>query len=203
MGLDGLFRDLTYSSHFPAIYFNSLVESRLGFRTEANRRKFAEVINARGYPAYKNGAQAAVMGGASDNTPFAPLPLQKSFFEMTLAMLDRAGIDTYFMITPFSQTGAHAHDPRYQEAYLEFVRRVGSQYRHFHLLQRQVPVWPNSLFADGVHLNENGADVFSQQLDDCIKEPGVQNEPHAACEFESSRRAVKTANANVHNKAAS
>lgn len=182
IGIDGLFRDITYSSHFPAIYFNSLIESRLALRTDKNREKFAEVIKTRGYPSYGNGPQAPVHALPLDARPFAPLPLQQRFFDMTVAMLDRAGIDTYFLITPYSTQGAHAHAQQYMDAYLAFVRQTGTSYPHFHLLQQQVPVWPDAMFVDGQHLSEPGADAFSRQLDRCLED--------AACGFEWLDRAA-------------
>lgn len=175
IGLDGLFRDITYSSHFPAIYFNSLIESRLVLRADTNRAKFAEVIRTRGYPSYGNGPQAPLPAATADARPFAPLPLQQRFFDMTVAMLDRAGIDTYFLITPYSAHGAQAHTPRYMDAYLAFVRQAGARYPRFHLLQQQVPVWPDAMFVDGQHLSEPGAEAFSRALNRCIED--------AACGF--------------------
>jgi hypothetical protein len=202
IGVDGLFRDLAYSSHFPAIYFNSLVESRLLFREEKNRAKFAEVIHARGYPSYGNGGQIGAAGVDAADTPFAPLPLQKSFFEKTVAMLDRAGIETYFMITPHSETGAHAHDTRYKEAYLAYLRGMAAQYRHFHLLQQQVPIWPDAMFADGQHLNGHGADAFSRQLNRCVEAAGTQTDSQTACDMAWIGQPMHTADVTPSGKVA-
>jgi hypothetical protein len=183
MGIDGLLRDLTYASHFPGIYFNSLVESRLALRAQKNRQKFDEVINTRGYPSYGNGTRAALTATAPDDTPFAPLPLQKSFFEKTVAMLDQAGIDTYFLITPYSEKSSRAQSSQYMAAYVEFLRQMRSRYPHFHLLQEEVPLWPDTMFVDGSHLNENAANIFSQQFDHCIETSRTQTASHANCEL--------------------
>jgi len=183
IGIDGLFRDLAYSIRFPAIYFNSLVESRLALRAESNHEKFEQVIRARGYPSYGNGTRDAAVVEAADDTGFAPLPLQKRYFEMTVAMLDRAGIETYFLITPYSENGGHAQNRRYMDDYLALLRGVGAQYRHFHLMQDHVPLWPDAMFVDGQHLNEHGADVLSRQLNRCIEDGTVQAATRAGCEL--------------------
>ena len=202
IGLDGLMRDVTYSTRFPAIYFNSLIESKVLLRADANRQKFNEVMLSRGYPTYKAGAHVDEGPAKGGDKPFTPLPLQESFFEKTVAMLDRAGIDTFFMITPFNQANPRALNPGYQEAYLALIRRLGSQYPHFHLLQQQAPVWPNIYFADGVHLNEEGADTFSRQLDHCLQELGTPGDPDDRCKFDSIKHALKTANTTVREKPA-
>lgn len=175
MGMSGLLRDMIYASHFPAIYFDSLVESRLIGRAELNRKKFQQVIDSRGYPAYQRGAAiplAARVNDAAtinDGAIFAPLPLQLSYFEKTLTILERAGVDTYFLITPYSNVGAHAGNARYKAAYLAYLRSLPSRYTHFHLLQDNVPVWSDAMFADSAHLNERGAHAFSHQLNGCIE----------------------------------
>jgi hypothetical protein len=203
IGIDGLFRDVAYSSHFPAIYFNSLIESRLLFRMDENRRKYAEVINARGYPAYKRGAQVRLASAGSDEAPFTPLPLQQRFFEMTVSMLEQAGIKTYFLIAPFSESGPHAHNRAYQAAYIEFLRHTSSQHPNLHLMQNQVPVWPNSMFADGVHLNQNGADVFSRQLNQCVETSEPHSVMYAACGFQWVDKAAGANDVQIRNKASS
>lgn len=182
MGIDGLLRDIIYSTRFPAIYFDSLVEGRLLGRGDINRKKFAEVIDARGYPAYKRGAAfVAAHDIVNDTASFAPLPLQQSYFEKTVRMLDRAGIDTYFLITPYSNGGSHAGNAGYKDAYLAYLHRISSKYPRFHLLQEQVPVWPDSMFADSAHLNETGAKIFSGYLNTCVKTVGGAR---SQCDFQ-------------------
>jgi hypothetical protein len=200
IGIDGLFRDVAYSTRFPAIYFNSLIESRLLLRTEENHRKYAEVISARGYPAYKSGAQVRMVDASTDDAPFTPLPLQQRFFEMTVSMLKQAGIETYFLIAPFSENGPHAHNQAYQAAYIEFLRRTSLHHQNLHLMQDQVPVWPNSMFADGVHLNRNGADVFSRQLNQCIEANSPVLDLHATCGFQWVDQAVDVNSVKVQNR---
>lgn len=201
MGIDGFLRDLTYASHFPGIYFTSLVESRLGLRTQKNRQKFDEVINARGYPSYGNGTRATVADVAPDNSAFAPLPLQKSFFEMTVAMLDREKIDTYFLITPYSEKSSRAKSSRYMSAYLQFLRQMSAQYPHFHLLQEEVPFWPEAMFVDGSHLNENAANIFSRQFNHCVQSFSQQTDAQIRCELGWKKPASGMSNPIVLNKA--
>lgn len=185
LGLDGMFRDIAYAHGFPAIYFDSLLDSRLMARTETNRKKFSEVVLARGYPSYGRPAQQAGARNAMEPTsvPFAPLPIQQSYFEATLAMLERAGIKTYFLITPHNTNARNTHDQPYNAAYLAYLHRVDAQYSRFQLLQHQQPVWPETMFVDGAHLSQEGAHVFSRLLNRCIEDAPDMTNLGIACDF--------------------
>ena len=98
-------------------------------------------------------------------------------------MLDQAGIDTYFLITPYSEKSSRAQSSQYMAAYVELLRQMRSRYPHFHLLQEEVPLWPDTMFVDGSHLNENAANIFSQKFNHCVELSGMQSPSHASCEM--------------------
>lgn len=185
LGLDGIVRDIAYAYGFPAIYFDSLLDGRLMARTDINRQKFNEVILARGYPSYGHAAQQAGARNAGEQTsvPFAPLPIQQSYFEATLAMLERAGVKTYFLITPYGTNAGNTHDQRYNAAYLAYLQRIDVQYPGFQLLQHQQPVWAETMFVDGAHLSQEGAQAFSRLLNRCIEDAADIADLGIACDF--------------------
>ena len=185
LGLDGIVRDIAYGYGFPAIYFDSLLDGRLIARTDMNRQRFNEVVLARGYPSYGHAAQQAGArnDGEQKSIPFAPLPIQQSYFEATLAMLERAGIKTYFLITPYNTRAGKTHDQRYNAAYLAYLHRIDVQYSGFQLLQHQQPVWAETMFVDGAHLSQEGAQIFSRLLNRCIEDAADMADLGIACDF--------------------
>lgn len=165
-GLNGTLRDILYASHFPSIYFNSLVEGRIFQRTEINSKKFSEVRIQRGYPTYSNGGGVAP---ATMVNKFEPLPLQLYYFERTLALFDKADIEVDFLITPMSTKRLAGGRPGILVKYMDYLQGLTVRYPRFHLLQKEVPLWPDANFGDGAHLNLNGAKEFSDQLKRCLE----------------------------------
>lgn len=182
-GLTGSLRDFLYLSHFPSIYFNSLVEARLFQREERNVAKFAEVRQARGYPAY--GAGGGVVQPSNAKDEFRPLPLQRHYFKQTVAMLDRAGVQVDFLITPVNTERYPAGKRHSFDAYLGFLHGMEARYPHFRLLQGRVPLWSRAMFADAAHLNAAGARNFSDLLGRCIASDaqGQRSPASARCDF--------------------
>jgi len=193
LGIDGIFRDAAYSHGFPGIYFNSLLESRLMGKTAMNRQKFDEVVMARGYPSYRRVAQVAGAGATKvqETARFTPLPIQQSYFEATLALLDRAGITTYFLITPYNTTNVNTHNQPYNAAYMAYLHRLDAKYPRFQLLQSKPPVWEQAMFVDGAHLSQEGANVFSRLLDRCIEWAAENANLGGGCNFDHPDQSAK------------
>jgi hypothetical protein len=169
LGMTGLLRDLLYAARFPAVYFNSLVEGRILQRFEQNQAKFLEVQKARGYPTYGKGA---LHGMDEAKKAFKPLPLQKFYFERTVRMLDKKGVDMQFLITPMNAEAAQSRESGYLRGYMDYLQGLAKKYPHFHLLQESVPVWSGEYFGDGIHLNRAGAEKLSDGLAACMEPDG-------------------------------
>ena len=166
VGFKGRLRDTLYATHFPAIYFSSLVEGRIFQRRHSNDKKLGEVLAQRGYPNYGRGGAAVPKPLPAS---FAPLPLQVYFFEKTLATLEQAGIPIDFVLTPVSAARMQAGVSPMLAGYLSYLRDVASRHPNFHVVQDAVPVWQPEQFTDGMHLNDNGARAFSMHLGRCLQ----------------------------------
>lgn len=164
--LRGAIRDFVYAVHFPSIYFNSLLAGRLFEREQANSVRFAYVERSRGYNSYGSSHNET---GYIEPLNFRPLPLEKLFFERTIALVDQRGITVNFLITPVSARRATPESRHDLSAYLRYLHHVESEYPRFHLLQAKVPIWPDSMFVDGAHLNSKGARQFSNLVARCLR----------------------------------
>lgn len=164
-GLDGRLRDVLYAAHFPSVYFSSLVEGRIYQRNDKNLARYAEILKARGYPDYGTGGGVAAPAARSQ---FAVQPTQKVYFEKTLEKLASAGVDVDFLMTPSSEVHLPEGQRQIIEGYTTYLSELTKRFPNFHLLQSSVPVWPNRMFGDGVHLNRAGAEKLSQLLSSCI-----------------------------------
>lgn len=165
-GLSGSLRDFLYLAHFPSVYFNSLVEARFFQREERNMARFIEARKARGYFSYRGGEGAAPFAGEIE---FNPLPIQRYYFEKMVELLDSQNISIEFALVPVSSFRYAEKEKENMGNYLKYIHGIEEKYHNFHVLQTDVPIWPNEMFADGAHLNARGAEKYSDLISRCLK----------------------------------
>ena len=160
-GFSGRLRDWLYALRFPSLSFGSLVQGRVFGRQSSNQARLAAVLEARGWSEYTGGGNAP-----PERTVWEPTKLQEAEFEAALDLLHEHGVPIRLLIMPTADSGPR--DPAADAAYLAtlagFARRVPGTA----LLDSAIPRWPDRLFADGVHLNAEGAQLMTRRLAACM-----------------------------------
>ena len=168
-GLSGRLRDWLYAVRFPSLSFGSLVQGRVFGRYAANEARLRAVLADRGWSEY-----AQVDNPAPEPVRFDRTALQSAEFEAALAALRQHGIPVRLLIMPSAQ------EPERAAEYLAYLADVAKRFPGVDLATRTVPIWPASLFADGIHLNGAGAKLFSERLAACMGPDGLQGN----CDFD-------------------
>ena len=179
-GLAGPLRDWLYASHFPSIYFSSLVRARGFGRLGTNQARLAEVLRSRGFSSY--GAQFAppAEAGEAGERPagFAVTPLQGEYFERTLRRLHDRGVPVGLLVLPFKQAGPR--NAALEAGYLDYLRSMAARFPNVSLINAGIAHWPPTLFADAAHLTEAGALLFTRRVAACMD--GARIRP--GCDFD-------------------
>lgn len=174
-GLGGNLRDWLYAARFPSFSFGSLVQGRVFGRYGSNMARYDAMLRSRGWAPYAGGDAAA---GPDPEEGFAPTKLQTAEFEAGLAALRHRGVEVFLMVMPFAQS--HQRSPEAIAAYLRYLDAVTTRIPGVHLLADGVPVWPDRFFADGAHLDPDGAKAFSERLAACM----IAGRLHPGCDLD-------------------
>ena len=160
-GLSGRLRDWLYELRFPSLSFGNLVQGRVFGRYDSNQSRLATVLDARGWSEYTPAG-----GFPADQADYTATKLQAAELEAMLAMLRDRGLDVKLLVMPESQSAPVDRDS--EAAYLAYLGGLAQRFPGVELVSAAVPRWPDTFFADGVHLDGAGAKLFSSRLAACM-----------------------------------
>lgn len=166
-GLSGPVRDWLYELRFPSLSFSSLVQGRIFGRWRSNQARLASVLQARGWSEYAGGE------GETEKLPLAQTKLQTAEFGSALDALGERGVQTRLLIMPRSQS--EPPQPEAEAAYLRYLAETAARFPGLEIVGSGIPRWPARLFADGLHLNGEGARRFTTLLARCMDGGRIQN----------------------------
>lgn len=178
-GLTGRVRDFVYSFGFPTIFVSSAVDARLLGRYASNLRVLDAVSRSRGHVVYPDGPGGAIVGADAKIDHFDPEPVEKYYFDATLAMLSRAGIRTIVLPIPVADATRAALRPEVVQGVIRYVAQQTQGVPNVTDAFTTVEGWPDRMFVDGSHMNAAGATTFSDRLAGCVRT--WLQDPDAAC----------------------
>ncbi len=160
-GLGGKVRDWLYAVRFPSFSFGSLVQGRLFGRWSSNHARYETLLRSRGWADYTGGE-----AGLDDTVGFDPTKLQTAEFEAAIGRLRARGVDVLLLVMPFAQS--HSRSAEEMAAFHTYLAGISARFPGTRLVSDAVPVWPDRMFADGAHLNAEGAHAFTARLAACM-----------------------------------
>jgi len=161
-GLSGRLRDWLYELRFPSLSFSSLVQGRVFGRLGSNEARLASVLQARGWSEYAGGE-----GAPPEKLPVVQTKLQVAAFEAALDALRARGVETRLLIMPRSEAETPQADA--EALYLASLTEATRRFPGVAIVGAGIPRWPARLFADGLHLNREGAERFTALLAGCME----------------------------------
>lgn len=169
-GLRGMVRDAVYGSGFPSVFLGSLVQGQFFRRYAHNMDVFWQVTQTRGnmsVPAATHGS-AIPPGKDADVERFAALPIQRYYFERTMALFAAANVPVVFLATPITPSTDRALNPGVRQAFADFIAATIRNYPNTSVGGPLFPVWADDNFGDAQHLDTIGASRFTAILDRCL-----------------------------------
>lgn len=167
-GLSGPVRDWLYAAHFPSLSFANLVRGRGFGRFAVNRARLDEMLRSRGWAAYEADGK---LNPSAHPDRFIISKVQDAELVAALKALRARGVATALLVMPFAPT--HTETAAVLAAYEARLTELAAQTGAV-LLDPAVPEWPAKLFADGAHLDPEGARAFTGLLAACLKDGLLQ-----------------------------
>jgi hypothetical protein len=159
------FRDGLYRARFPAFEFASLLHAGGFMRWWSNKARFEATLSRRGQYSFGTAAGSDAIAAEGQMHEFHLLPILDFYFDATLARLDAAGIDVWFVAMPVNEATWDAVPATVRNQFITYLRTYEHRYHHFHVMADPMPRWPNRYFGDQFcHLNAEGAARFSRML---------------------------------------
>jgi hypothetical protein len=175
-GLSGPVRDWLYALRFPSMSFASLVEGQIFRRYNDNEARYARILQARGFVPYPAATPTDKPAPEVSLASFERSPVQVDWFEQTLAALHRRGIPVTLMNMPIKPSTSKALAVEVKRQYYDYLRALAQRFPNIQIVGTTMPVWPNEMFTDEVHLNAGGAQRFSHLLASCFDGAAIRTD---------------------------
>jgi hypothetical protein len=189
LGLVGDVRNALYAIRFPPLYFNSLMQGEVFRRYDLNRSIHDRVLRALGHVTYQGHTpQVADPAAAPD---FKAAPIQTYYFGKMLALLRQRHVRAIFVAVPVSQSSRDSMPNGSAERFVAYLHAFADRDPNFQIVDPAVVAWPDRLYVDGIHLDAEGAALFSRVFNAC--EARLVKQDGTAIDCDLSWQAARTA----------
>lgn len=189
-GLTGRVRDWLYAAQFPPLYFASLVKGQIFRRYHDNAARYASVLQARGFVPYPIRPPSTDAGPEAGMQTFEPTRLQAELFEQTLDTLRQQQVPVVLFSMPIKRVTRDRIMPAMLVKYLDYIHAAARRFTNVRVNEADIPVFPDDMFSDGVHLNAKGGAQFSRRLAQCFQRTVFQTPCKA--DWEAATAAIST-----------
>jgi len=158
-------------------YQADLYAGRLFSRLEGNRRVLEEMGAGRGRRTVEMTPANEPINHEARLDRFQESPLLTLYLHRFLDRCRRDGIRVVYETAPFNDPSLQALAPAWREGFRQYLDRLGDRYPEFRFV-REIPGYPDGLFADESHLNDRGAARYTRTVRDRFfssPEPGKEN----------------------------
>lgn len=162
---------ISYRLRLPSRYLAQMYESKFIGRKEANREKFDSIRGDLGYCEFgsADGDDGETYEVRHETFDYSELVVY--YYEKLVAMLDENGVNVLIAQPPINQASADALHKEFSDGFTSYMKYVASRYPDMDVIP-EIPVYPNSLFGDSIHVNRHGAEVFTEELKKYTEENG-------------------------------
>ena len=152
----------------PSVYLPALINSRGFGRYKTNMALYEEQKSARGHALY------GTADGCDDLNYEASYEHMKRdtdhllityYFDLLLGLCEDNGIETCLLQAPMNRASYEALHEEYKQEYLGYVSVMAAGHGEVYF-ETDIPCYENVYFGDSSHLNERGAQVYTEEVID-------------------------------------
>lgn len=158
-------RDTLFATHFPPLYFASLVDGFVGLRWWHNRAALQAALISHGQALFGKSPGCASLADEARNEPFRVMPLTDLYFTRTLALLAQHHVPLVVLTMPINQATFRMVSPQLGVRFDRYLRDKTAGLPNVLVADARLPCWPDNAFGDAWHFNQQGADAYSRLLD--------------------------------------
>ena len=164
---------LSYRLRLPSKYLAQMYESRFVGRKDENRAKFDSIRADMGYCEFgsADGDDGETMEVRHETFDSSDTVL--FYYEKLLELLNDNNVNVVVAQPPINKASADTIHKEFVDGYTGYLRYVEQRggYHNMKMLT-EIPVYPNDLFGDSIHVNRKGAEVYTKELKEYLDSIG-------------------------------
>ncbi len=177
-GLEQRVYSFLLSRGFPPYYVSSLIAERFGARKEENEQALEVIAKTRGQYYFPLADGSKSLNADTELKAFEVSPVIDHYFRMTLDLLKKENIPTYFYVMPINESSVPHLDSGVFKDYKSYLEGLARKDDQFHILSPWRTVYAWRLFSDYAHLNEKGTLRFNKEFCKILNRASVPGGPY-------------------------
>ncbi|MBR1523288.1 MAG: hypothetical protein IJ641_02410 [Lachnospiraceae bacterium] len=161
---------VSYRLRLPSKYLAQMYESKFTGRKAENREKFDSIRADLGYCEFgsadgDDGETHEVFHEYFDSSEEVLY-----YYEKLIDLLSDNEVNVVVAQPPINQASGDVIHKEFVDGYTDYLNNVMNQKRRYNLkMLTEIPVYPNELFGDSIHVNRKGAEVYTKELRDYLE----------------------------------
>jgi hypothetical protein len=175
--LDTRLKGFLYQVGFPTYRFPSLLGGRIFARYNENKSALDRVLLSRGQAHFGVEDGCLLLDEETGLVDFHPSRLFDDYFDRTLKLYESLNIPVYFLSMPHNEVSVRIYHQQMEQEFSDYLRQYSARYPNFHVLGEVIPVYPAKCFGDADHLNDSGAERWSDTVAKMLNDANVPGGP--------------------------
>lgn len=150
----------------PDSYLPALINARGNGRSYVNRELYADKVEKRGHSLYGTADGCDDINYEANYTEMnrgGEHLLITYYFERLLKLCSGNGIDTVLLQPPMNEASYNKLDPSYVKEYKSYIVKFANDNPNIRF-ENEIPCYANEYFGDASHLNERGAELYTNNF---------------------------------------
>ena len=154
---------ISYRLRLPSKYLAQMYESKFIGRKQQNIDKFNSIRADLGYCEFgsADGDDGYTMEVNHETFDYSPLVVY--YYEKLISMLDENGVNVLIAQPPINEASGKLLQDGFVNGFSDYMKDVASRYPDMNVID-EIPIYPNRLFGDSIHVNRHGAEVYTEEL---------------------------------------
>ncbi len=147
----------------PDSYMPALLNSRFTARYEKNRDKYEQIRRDRGHALFGTDEGSEELNYEANYTEFktdGDFIILDEYIRKLLTLCREKNILTILVQAPMNEASYTSLDPNYVGQYTDYLRSLQEAFPEVYF-DMEIPCFDNELFGDASHLNEKGAEAYT------------------------------------------
>ena len=164
---------LSYRLRLPSKYLAQMYESRFVGRKAENMAKFDSIREDMGYCEF--GSAAGDDGETHEvyHEVFDSSAEVLYYYEKLLELLSDNKVNVFVAQPPINKASGDAIHKEFLDGYSGYLDYVKDKQDYYKMtMLTEIPVYPNDLFGDSIHVNRKGAEVYTGELREYLESVG-------------------------------
>lgn len=164
---------ISYRLRLPSKYLSQMYDADFIGNKDANREMFDSIRDDLGYLEFgdADGDDGETREVFHETFDYSELVVY--YYEKLVDLLSDNEVSVVIAQPPINVASDEAMHVEFINGYTEFMDHIEHRRRYYNMkVIREIPVYPNKLFGDSIHVNRKGAEVYTKELKEYLESEG-------------------------------